>query len=184
MNLDERIQRNPDAGLAAIDWATAHADELAAMCKAVGVSPLEFGGPIIDAAMLAACRGDLDTLTPRLAVQRARDAAKHAKAVVTRGHRTEPCAVHLDCVPDEELLADADPLDALLAAEAEREREDLDDDHDDRPSRAARRCARGLPPEPPRPRGPSPRTLRRRRANARLIACAQIGFRGAQWESA
>jgi hypothetical protein len=188
LTLDERIQRNPDAGLAALDWSAAHADEIATECRAAGVSPLEFGGPVIDAAMVAACRGDLDALTPHRAVQRARAAMHDAEVIVTsgRGHRGRwraACAcVALDDASEGALASGSDPLAALLAGEAEREREDWADDHDDRLSPEAKRCARGLPPVPEP--SCSERTLRRHRAKARHIAARQRGFPGLGFEEA
>lgn len=186
LTLDERIQRDPDAGLAALDWSAAHADEIATECRAAGVSPLEFGGPVIDAAMVAACRGDLDALTPHRAVQRARAAMHDAEIIVTsgRGHRGRwraACScVGYDDVPEGVLAGGSDPLAALLAGEAGRGREDWADDHDDRLSPEAERCARGLPPVPEP--SCSERTLRRRRAAARRRGGKQSGFVGYGWE--
>lgn len=178
MTLDDLIQRNPDAGLAALDWATAHAAEIAVACKAAGVSPLEFGGLVIDAAMLAAHRGGLDAMTPRRAVKRALSAARDARVAVARDHRGHPHCVSLDDVPDDALVAGDDPVAEMLTAEAERDREDWADDHDDRPSIQAQRCARGLPAEPPR----SESSLRRDRAAARRGGIKQNGFDGFGWE--
>lgn len=180
MTLDDLIRRNPDAGLAALDWATAHAAEIAVACKAVGVSPLEFGGLVIDAAMLAAHRGELAELGVSAAVERALSRARDANTAVSRGHKGRPRCVSLDAVAVDALPAGADPLAEMLAAESEREREDWADDHDDRLSPEAERCARGLPPVP-KP-SCSESTLRRRRAAARRGVGKQSGFDGYGWE--
>jgi len=162
-------------------WCVIHQSEIAVEASAARRPVHWVTGPIYEIALHRVRVGELGELTPKEAVKLALEREQDDYVVARPRNEARPLVVDGDNagmrVLDEVSVGTATPLEALLALETERQRQDDSCDHDDRLSYVARQAAAGRQPvELPRgARESDARQARRYRCRARDLRDAGQG---------